>query len=323
MIRLEHMSKFYGSFPAVMDVSFEVLPGDIVGFLGPNGAGKTTTMRVITGFTPPTEGKAIVAGYDIVTHSLDARRHIGYMPETVPLYLDMTVTDYLTYMGQIRGMNRRWINERLPVVIDLVQLGDYRDTLVGKLSKGYRQRTGIAQAILHAPDVLVLDEPTIGIDPIQVVETRSLIRDLGGEQTLILSSHILPEVSSICRRVLVIHEGRIVADDEASTLSDRLQHTERIELSVRGAEPRDIVSMLRDIPAVIDARTDARAEAQERAARDGLVALMVDSRPGSDAAERVAHSIVDRGWGLANLHPMPMSLEEIFLQLTTEEDLGA
>jgi len=323
MIRLEHMSKFYGAYPAVMDVSFEVLPGDIVGFLGPNGAGKTTTMRVITGFTPPTEGKAIVAGYDIVTHSLDARRHIGYMPETVPLYLDMTVTDYLTYMGQIRDMNRRWINERLPVVIDLVQLGDYRDTLVGKLSKGYRQRTGIAQAILHEPDVLVLDEPTIGIDPIQVVETRSLIKELGGEQTLILSSHILPEVSSICRRVLVIHEGRIVADDEASSLSDRLQHTERIELTIRGAEPRDIISMLRDIPAVIDARTDARAQAQERAARDGTVALMIDSRPGSAAAEQVAHSVIDRGWGLANLHPMPMSLEEIFLELTTEEDLGA
>ena len=317
------MSKFYGSYPAVMDVSFEVLPGDIVGFLGPNGAGKTTTMRVITGFTPPTEGKAIVAGYDVVTHSLDARRHIGYMPETVPLYLDMTVTDYLTFMGRIRGMNRRWIDERLPVVIDQVQLGDYRDTLAGRLSKGYRQRTGIAQAILHDPDVLVLDEPTIGIDPIQVVETRTLIKDLGGEQTLILSSHILPEVSSICRRVLVIHEGRIVADDEASNLSDRLQHTERIELSVRGAETRDLISMLRNIPAVIDARTDSRAEVQERATRDGLVALIADSRPGSDAPEQVAHSIIDRGWGLANLHRMPMSLEEIFLQLTTEEDLEA
>ncbi len=323
MIRLENMSKFYGSYPAVMDVSFEVLPGDIVGFLGPNGAGKTTTMRVITGFTPPTEGKATVAGYDVMTHSLEARRHIGYLPETVPLYLDMTVTDYLTYMGQIRGMNRRWINERLPVVIERVQLGDYRDTHVGKLSKGYRQRTGIAQAILHSPDVLVLDEPTIGIDPIQVVETRNLIRELGGEQTLILSSHILPEVSSICRRVLVIHEGRIVADDQASNLSARLQHLERIELSVRGAETGDLLSMLRDMPAVIDARTDTRAEVQERAIRDGITALMVDTRPGSGAAEELAHSIIDRGWGLANLHPMPMTLEEIFLQLTTEEELGA
>jgi len=323
MIRLEHMSKFYGDYPAVLDVSFEVLPGDIVGFLGPNGAGKTTTMRVITGFTPPTEGAAIVAGYDVVSHSLDARRHIGYMPETVPLYLDMTVTDYLTYMGRIHGMNRAWVNERLPTVIDLVQLGEYRHTHVGKLSKGYRQRTGIAQAILHDPDVLVLDEPTIGIDPIQVVETRSLIRELGGEQTLILSSHILPEVSSICRRVLVIHEGRIVADDEASTLSDRLQHTERIELSVRGAEISDLVSMLRDFPAIIDARTDTRAEVQERAIGEGVVSLVVDSRPGSGAAEDVAHAVIDRGWGLANLHPMPLTLEEIFLQLTTEETLGA
>ena len=200
MIKLEHMSKYYGAYPAVIDASFEILRGEIVGFLGPNGAGKTTTMRVLTGFTPPTVGEATIGGFNVMTHSLDARRHIGYLPETVPLYLDMTVTDYLTYMGQIRGMNMSWIKERLPVVIDQVQLGDYRDTLVGKLSKGYRQRTGIAQAIIHEPDVLILDEPTIGIDPIQVVETRQLIVDLGNEHTLLLSSHILPEVSMICQK---------------------------------------------------------------------------------------------------------------------------
>jgi ABC-2 type transport system ATP-binding protein len=321
MIRIEHMSKHYGSYPAVIDVSFEVLKGEIVGFLGPNGAGKTTTMRVITGFTPPTEGTVTVAGYDIVSHSLDARRHIGYLPETVPLYLDMTVTDYLTYMGMLRGMNYRWVQERLPKVIDMVRLGDYKDTLVAKLSKGYRQRTGIAQAILHEPDVLVLDEPTIGIDPVQVVETRDLIKELGQEHTLLLSSHILPEVSMICRRVLVIHEGRIVADDTPAHLSDRLQHTERIEIAVRGAQARDVINLLRDMPHIIDARTDVRTELQGKV-DSGRLSFIVDAKPNTGAPERVAQAIVGKGWGLATLHPLPMTLEEIFLQLTTVEETG-
>ncbi|MEX0761036.1 MAG: ABC transporter ATP-binding protein [Dehalococcoidia bacterium] len=323
MIKLEHMSKSYGSYPAVIDVSFEVLKGEIVGFLGPNGAGKTTTMRVLTGFTPPTEGTATVAGYDIVSHSLDARRHIGYLPETVPLYLDMSVRDYLTYMGKIRGMNNKWIQERLPRVIDMVRLGEYRDTLVGKLSKGYRQRTGIAQAILHEPDVLIMDEPTIGIDPIQVVETRELISELGAEHTLLLSSHILPEVSMICRRVLVIHDGRIVADDRPNALSEKLQHAERIELGVRNAEQREVINLLRDLSIVIDARTDQRAAVQQRAQQEGRIALLVDAKPNSKASEVIASSIIDRGWGLTNLTPLPMTLEEIFLELTTEEELGS
>ncbi len=322
MIKLEHMSKYFGAYPAVIDVTFEMLKGDIVGFLGPNGAGKTTTMRVLTGFTPPTEGTATVAGYDIVSHSLDARRHIGYLPETVPLYLDMTVTDYLRYMGRLRGMNTTWVSDRLPKVIEMVKMGDYRDTLVGKLSKGYRQRTGIAQAILHEPDVLIMDEPTIGIDPVQVVETRQLIRELGQEHTLLLSSHILPEVSMICKRVLVIHEGRIVADDTPTRLSDRLQHTERIELAIRGAPARDVISLLRDIPNVIDARTDVRAETAIRSERDGRTTLLVDAKPNTLASERIAAAVVGKGWGLVSLHPLPMSLEEIFLELTTDEDAG-
>ena len=317
------MSKYYGAYPAVIDASFEVLRGEIVGFLGPNGAGKTTTMRVLTGFTPPTVGEATIAGYNVMTHSLDARRHIGYLPETVPLYLDMTVTDYLVYMGQIRGMNLGWIKERLPVVIDQVRLQEYFTTYIHKLSKGFRQRVGVAQAILHEPDVLILDEPTIGIDPIQVVETRELIVDLGSEHTLLLSSHILPEVSMICQRVLVIHDGRIVADDSPARLSDRLQHTERIELGVSGAEPREVINLLRDMTNVVDVRSDARADVQQRAERDGMAAVIVDARPGSNAAQHVAASVVERGWGLRYLTPLPMTLEEIFLELTTEEDLGA
>jgi ABC-2 type transport system ATP-binding protein len=322
MIKLEHMSKYYGPYPAVLDVSFEVLKGEIVGFLGPNGAGKTTTMRVLTGYTPPTHGDAVVAGYNVVSHSLDARRHIGYLPETVPLYLDMTVTDYLAYMGMLRGMNREWVKDRVPKVIDTVRLDDYRNALVGKLSKGYRQRTGIAQAILHEPDVLILDEPTIGIDPIQVVETRELISELGEEHTLLLSSHILPEVSMICQRVLVIHDGRIVADDRPDNLSERLQHSERIELTIRGAEPRAVIGEMRQLPMVVDARGDNRAESAARNQSDGTTSLIVDARPNARATETIADKIIERGWGLVNLTPLPLTLEEIFLELTTEEDLG-
>ena len=322
MIKIEHMSKSYGPYPAVIDISFEVLRGEIVGFLGPNGAGKTTTMRVVTGFTPPTEGVVTVSGYDVVSHSLDVRRHIGYLPETVPLYLDMTVTDYLKYMGEIRGMNSSWVKERLPLVIEMVKLGEYRDTLVGRLSKGYRQRTGIAQAILHEPDVLIMDEPTIGIDPIQVVETRQLISDLGREHTLLLSSHILPEVSAICSRVLVINDGRIVADDDPDQLSDKLQHAERIEVSVRGVDAPAFISAMREITVVIDARTDQRVSIVQRAERENFSPFIVDARPNNNASELVAKTVIDNGWGLSNLTPLPMTLEEIFLELTTEENLG-
>jgi ABC-2 type transport system ATP-binding protein len=233
----------------------------------------------------------------------------------------MTVTDYLRYMGRIRGMNKSWIEERLPKVIDVVRLGDYRNTLVGRLSKGYRQRTGIAQAILHEPDVLIMDEPTIGIDPIQVVETRQLISELGAEHTLLLSSHILPEVSMICKRVLVINDGRIVADDRPAALSSRLQHAERIELGVKNGAQRDVVAALRALPMVIDARADARADQQQRAEAEKRLALLVDAKPNVGAAEAIARTVVDKGWGLTNLNPLPMTLEEIFLELTTEEEL--
>ena len=322
MIKVEHMTKLYGSFPAVIDISMNIEKGEIVGFLGPNGAGKTTTMRVMTGYTPPSEGTVTIAGYDVITHSLEARRHIGYLPETVPLYLDMEVTDYLRFMGQMRGMNRAWINERLPAVIDVVKLGDYRKTHIQKLSKGFRQRVGIAQSILHEPDVLIMDEPTIGIDPVQVVETRSLIKQLGGEHTLILSSHILPEISTICRRVIVIHEGRIVADDEPSNLSARLRRTERIDVAVRGASgASEIISLLRDLSMIVDARRDISAAAQ-RDASDGVIPLILDARPDLGAPENIAKTIVEKGWGLVNMHVIPMSLEEIFLELTTDEKLG-
>lgn len=319
MIRVEHFYKDYGPYPAVIDVSFEVLKGEIVGFLGPNGAGKTTTMRTITGYLPPTSGNITVSGYDSVKYSLEARRHIGYLPETVPLYLDMTVIDYLSFMGKIRGMNSKWINQRINKVIDHVRLGDYRNTLIGKLSKGYRQRTGIAQAILHEPDVLIMDEPTIGIDPIQVVETRQLISELGEDHTLLISSHILPEVSAICPRVLVISDGRIVADDKPTNLSSRLSGTERIELGVSGVDNKNLISKIRTIKSVIDVRTDNRSEQLGNAKKNNYIPIVVDAKTDENSAEKIAKIVVDSGWGLKNLTPLPMSLEEIFLQLTQEK----
>ena len=234
MIELKNVTKYFGDYPAVTDISFKVEKGERVGFLGPNGAGKSTTMKMITGFLPPSSGKVTVAGNDIVSESLEARRHIGYLPETVPLYTDMFVDEYLKFMGTIRGMSRDKITPRLGEVINLCGLEEYRTTIIGKLSKGYRQRLGIAQAILHEPDVLILDEPTIGIDPIQVVETRELIRSLGGDHTLIVSTHILPEVSTICERVIIIHEGEIVAIDTPGELGTRLRGGERINVQIKG-----------------------------------------------------------------------------------------
>ena len=234
MIEIDHVWKYFGDFPAVTDISFSVEKGEVLGFLGPNGAGKSTTMKMITGFLPPSAGTVSVAGYDIVTNSLEARRHIGYLPETVPLYTDMDIADYLSFMGKIRGMSSPDIRRRIDEVASVTGLEGYLKTHIGKLSKGYRQRVGIAQAILHEPDVLILDEPTIGIDPIQVVDTRQLIKSLGGEHTLIISTHILPEVSMICERVIIIHEGQIVAVDKPENLAARLQGVERIEVDARG-----------------------------------------------------------------------------------------
>ena len=312
MIRLEGVSKYFGDFPAIIDISFHVEAGEVLGFLGPNGAGKTTTMKIVTGFMPPTGGRATVAGYDVVTHSLEARRHIGYMPETVPLYPEMTVEDYLTFMGRIRGMSRRWIRKRIGDVIDVCHLGDYQTSHISKLSKGYRQRVGIAQAILHEPDVLVLDEPTLGIDPIQVVETRQLIKELGGPHTLLMSSHILPEVSEICGRVAIIHEGRIVAIDRPEDLASRLRGVEHLELDVRGPQT-DVSSVLSDVEGVSDIGS-------QPGATDDYSTYTVASGTGTDVRARLAAAVVREGWALLRLEATAMSLEEIFLRLTTSEE---
>ena len=304
------MTHYYGPQPAIEDVNFGVRKGEILGFLGPNGAGKTTTMRIITGFMPPTQGRVSVADFDVVEQSLDVRRRVGYLPETVPLHTEMTVTSYLKYMGTLRGMPARRIPRRIDDVIELCRLEDYRKTHIGKLSKGFRQRVGIAQAILHEPEVLVMDEPTIGIDPIQVVETRRLIQDLGKEQTVVLSSHILPEVSMICERVLIIHQGKIVAEDTPANLAERLQGVEQLQVEVGGPSD-EVLPLLRKIPGVLE------VSLRRQQNRD---VYYVRSREGQDLRDEISRQVIGQGWSLLSMQMMSMSLEDIFLRLTTEED---
>jgi ABC-2 type transport system ATP-binding protein len=313
MVEVKNLTKYYGNFLAIEDVSFEVKKGEIVGFLGPNGAGKTTTMRIITGFLPPSSGTAAVAGYDLVDKSRQARAHIGYLPETVPLYTDMTVEGYLSFMGTIRGMNPKRIKARIGDVVDACRLGDYRKSDIGKLSKGFRQRVGIAQAVLHEPDVLILDEPTIGIDPRQVVETRALIKDLSGTHTVILSTHILPEVSMLCNRVLIINEGLIVAEDTPKELANRLQGVERLEVEIQG--PRtEVMGVLEKIRGVVDVTCSTNGSDQN--------VYKMQARRGLDLRPTVSRAVISNGWSLLNLQMVSMSLEEIFLKLTTDEEIN-
>ena len=311
MIQASDLTHYYGPQPAIEDVSFGVKRGEILGFLGPNGAGKTTTMRIITGFMPPTQGKVTLANYDVVEQSLEIRRRIGYLPETVPLHTEMQLTNYLKYMGTLRGMPSRQIKRRIGEVIEVCRLQDYHKTIIGKLSKGFRQRVGIAQAILHEPEVLVLDEPTIGIDPIQVVETRRLIQDLGKEQTVVLSSHILPEVNMLCERVLIIHEGRIVAEDSPSNLAQRLQGVDQLQVEV-GGPVQEVLAALRRVAGV--------SEVNHRY-QQGRNLFIVQVQQGRDLRDEISRAVVSNEWSLLSMQLVSMSLEDIFLRLTTHEEL--
>ena len=312
MIELKNITKYYGDFPAVTDISFEIEKGEIVGLLGPNGAGKSTTMKMITGFMPPTSGELTVDGNDIVSQSIEARRKIGYLPETVPLYTDMTVYSYIEYMGMLRGLSKKNIKSKVDNVIEICKLEDYRNSLISKLSKGFRQRVGISQAIIHEPEVLVLDEPTIGIDPNQVVETRQLIKNLSGEHTLILSSHILPEVSSICERVLIIHEGEIAASDTIENLSSLMSGKNKIEADIIGS-PQAIVTELEKINDVKSVQFSINKSSSE------FSTFSIESEINSDIRSEIAKIIINNDWGLIRLQSMGMSLEDIFLQITTAE----
>lgn len=311
MIEVDGLIKYYGARKAIYGISFQVREGEILGFLGPNGAGKTTTMRILTGFLPANDGVARVAGFDVMRQSLQVRKNIGYLPETVPLYTDMTVKSYLDFTARIRGLSAKRKNQRISYVMDVCHIADVADKFIGKLSKGYRQRVGLAQALINDPPVLILDEPTVGLDPKQIIETRQLIKQLGREHTIVLSTHILPEVSMTCSRVVIINEGKVVAVDTPDNLTRRLKGVERIELEVRG--PREaVLRCLNNVPGV------THVEHQER---EGLQHCFVESEVNRDIRESVAAAIVNNGWGLLQLRSVGMSLEEIFLKLTTSEEM--
>jgi ABC-2 type transport system ATP-binding protein len=310
VIEVQHITKRYGRVTAVDDVSFRVERGEILGFLGPNGAGKTTTMRILTGYMPPTDGRATVAGYDVFTHPIDAKRRTGYLPEMPPLYPDMTVREYLDFVARIKGVPPKERKERVTTVMQRTRVADMTSRHCSKLSKGYRQRVGLAQALIHNPEVLILDEPTAGLDPKQIIETRELIRSLAGDHTIVLSTHILPEVAQTCQRVVIINKGRVVAVDTPDGLTARLQGAETLYVQV-DANGNDATIALQEIPGVTRvALSDQRAGAQ---------GFEVESARGGDIRREIARAIVTRGWGLLELRPMRMSLEEIFLQVTTEE----
>ncbi|MDD5287751.1 MAG: ABC transporter ATP-binding protein [Dehalococcoidales bacterium] len=306
MIKVRNLTKYYGERLAVDNVSFDIGKGEIVGLLGPNAAGKTTTMRILTGFLMPTKGDAWIAGCNMVNDSLEGRKHIGYMPESVPLYTDMTVRDYLSFFGRLRGLDANRINKRISEVVSLCHLEEYIDTIIGKLSRGFRQRVGLAQSIIHEPEVLILDEPTVGIDPIQVSQTRTLIKELGKEHTILLSTHILPEVSMTCSRVIIIHNGKIIAEDSIENLSAIVKGARRLRVEVKG--PHDqIVKRLQRIDGI------------RKVSREGEY-LIVESPIQVDPRGQITETIIKSGWTLLSIEAVEMSLEDIFLQLTKKEE---
>ncbi len=302
MIEAENLTKYYGTFPALKDVSFQARPGEILGFLGPNGAGKTTTMRILTGYMPPTSGRAAVAGHDVFTQSMQVRQMVGYMPETVPLYPDMSVRGYLEFMAELRRVKRQNVSE----VLARVDMLDRAESLIRSLSKGLRQRVGLAQAILNDPPVLILDEPSIGLDPHQVLVVRALVRELRQDHTIMLSTHILSEAEQLCDRVLIIHRGQIVAKGPPAALRDRLQQGGRtfVRLWTDAEVP---IERLRAVPGV------AAVEPVE-------AGYAVTAQQGADVRSALAHTVTDAGWELLELRPMAMTLEDIFLEITAREE---
>ncbi len=314
MIEVESLTKRYGRSTAVDGVSFRVEKGEVLGFLGPNGAGKTTTMRILTCYLPPTEGTAKVAGHDVFAQPLEVKKRVGYLPETPPLYPDMTVRDYLDFCARIKAVPGKERKGRLDETIEKCRIGEVRGMLIGKLSKGYRQRVGLAQAILHNPDVLILDEPTAGLDPKQIIETRELIRGLAGTHTVVLSTHILPEVSMTCGRVVIINKGRVVAEDTPQNLTRRLKGAGTLRLEVHGDEAR-VLAAVKGVSGVLAVHS--------RGVHDEAVTLDVESAAGKDVRAELARAVVSNGHGLLGLQQVGMSLEEIFLQLTTTDTAEA
>ena len=311
MIEVEHLSKIFNGRKAVDDVSFSVGKGEVLGFLGPNGAGKTTTMRILTCYMPSTEGTARIAGYDVFEESLEVRKRIGYLPENPPLYPEMTVDAYLSFVAKIKGTPSGQRKAQLDKVVEECSLGDVRKRIVGKLSKGYKQRVGLAQALLNDPEVLILDEPTIGLDPKQIHEVRSLIKNLATIRTVILSTHILPEVSMTCNRVVIINKGKVVAMDTPEGLAAQMKGAERIALTVDGP-PEAIREKIQAIEGVISIQTTEEKEGNP-------LSLTVECQLDTDLRPVLASTIVSQGWKLFEMRGISMSLEDVFINLITQE----
>jgi len=307
MIQVNGLTKDYGARRAIDNLTFDAEQGEIVGFLGPNGAGKTTTMRILTGYMPPTDGTAVVAGYDVVEESMEVRRRVGYLPETVPLYDDMTAIDYLKFMADLRRIPDP--EERAYETLEGVNLTERADSYIGTFSKGMRQRVGLAQALIHRPEVLILDEPTIGLDPAQVVEMRNVIREIGKDRTVLLSTHILSEAQQICDRVLIINRGQIVTEDTPENLQSRLVGAQRVVLRVRG-DSDGLNTKIAKVKGVqlVEAKPDGSVEFEFAA--------------GEDTRPQVAKAVVQAGYELLEMRPVGLSLEEIFLELTRENATG-
>jgi ABC-2 type transport system ATP-binding protein len=310
MIQVDHLTKRYGPVTAIHDVSFSVEKGRIVGFLGPNGAGKSTTMKILSCFMPASGGTARVAGYDVFSQSLEVRQRIGYLPENAPLYPELAVASYLDFVAEIKGVGRAERRGRVADVMERCFITDMQNRLIGKLSKGYRQRVGLAQALLGDPEVLILDEPTIGLDPAQIAQIRSLIRSLAGQHTVILSTHILPEVSMVCDGVIIINRGQVVAQGTESELVQQVFPTARVEVRVSGASG-DVGAALRAVPGVL--------AAEPLAARDGAVGFVVESEHGRDVRGDLVRLVTGKGWALQELHQVGMSLEEVFIRVVAGE----
>ncbi|HVB34073.1 MAG TPA: ABC transporter ATP-binding protein [Patescibacteria group bacterium] len=311
MIEVDSLTKVYGETSAVDHVSFDVKKGEILGFLGPNGAGKTTTMRMLTGYLPATSGKARIDGFDVADQSMEVRKRIGYLPEVPPLYTDMRVDSYLDFVARIKGVPSAQRGERVTRAMEMAHLLDRRKELIHRLSRGYRQRVGLAQALVHDPGVLILDEPTVGLDPKQIIEVRRLIKSLAGAHTILLSTHILPEVSMTCDRVLIINHGKIVAEDTPENLTTKLRGGERLRLLVR-AEEAALRAALQEVEGVGDVTVNP-------VGTSGQLAVAIELASISDIRNRIAACVVGKGFDLYELRSDRMSLEEIFLQLTTEE----
>jgi ABC-2 type transport system ATP-binding protein len=313
VITVENLTKRYAAKTAIQGMSFEVQKGEILGFLGPNGAGKTTTMRIITGFMPASDGSVRVDGFDVFEKPLDVRRRIGYLPESPPLYLEMDVAGYLRFVAKIKGVPKEKLASEVDRVMERVSITDVKERIIAKLSKGYKQRVGLAQALLNDPPVLILDEPTIGLDPKQIHEVRGLIKNLAGNHTVVLSTHILPEVEQTCHRVIIINKGKIVAVDTPKNLRFQLQGAERVSVEVQGPAA-EVLTKLKTLPGVLEVRRLEDVDGRHR--------FQVEGELRKDIRSDLARTIVQNGWGLYELQAATMSLEDIFLELTTAEEEG-